>query len=219
MQPKAFLFDMNGTMIDDMHYHEKAWFDILNNQIGYPISMADTKKQMYGKNEELFERLFGTEKYTNEEVAAWSLMKEKKYQQVFLPHLQLIKGLNHFLEKAQQHKIAMAIGTAASPFNVNFVLDNLPVKKYFDAIITADDVATSKPNPEVFTKCADILQVSYNDCIVFEDSPKGVQAALNAGMKAVVILSYHQQYEFDHLDNIVLFINDYTDARLNDLLL
>ena len=217
MKPKAFLFDMNGTMIDDMDYHEKAWFDILNEDLAANMTMADTKKHMYGKNEELFVRVFGEGKFTNEEMAKQSLKKEQNYQEAFLPHMKLINGLDAFLEKAREHKISMAIGTAASPFNVHYMLDNLPVKEYFNVIITADDVATSKPHPEVFLKCADVLNTAYADCIVFEDSPKGVESALNAGMKAVVIKTYHEVEEFAHLDNVLMFVDDYEDARLEAL--
>lgn len=217
MKPKAFLFDMNGTMIDDMYYHEKAWFDVLNEDLAANMTMADTKKHMYGKNEELFVRVFGEGKFTDEEMAKHSLKKELKYQEAFLPHMKLIAGLDTFLAKAREHNIAMAIGTAASPFNVNYVLDNLPVKKYFKAIVTADDVSTSKPHPEVFLKCADVLNVAYAECIVFEDSPKGVESALNAGMKAVVIKTYHEEQEFAHLDNVLMFVDDYEDKRLETL--
>ena len=217
MKPKAFLFDMNGTMIDDMDYHEKAWFDVLNEDLAANMTMADTKKHMYGKNEELFVRVFGEGKFTNEEMTKHSLKKEQKYQEAFLPHMKLINGLDAFLEKAREHKISMAIGTAASPFNVHYVLDNLPVKEYFNVIITADDVATSKPHPEVFLKCADVLNTAYADCIVFEDSPKGVESALNAGMKAVVIKTYHEEEEFAHLNNVLMFVDDYEDARLEAL--
>ena len=217
MTTKAFLFDMNGTMINDMYYHEKAWFDILNEDLKANMTMADTKKHMYGKNEELFVRVFGEGTFTQEQMNAFSMKKEKKYQEAFLPHLKLIAGLDQFLEMAHEQNIAMAIGTAASPFNVNYLLDNIPVKKYFGAIITADDVPTSKPNPEVFLKCADELGVPYENCIVFEDSPKGVEAALNAGMKAVVIKTYHEEHEFSHLDNVLLFVDDYCDEQLNSL--
>ena len=217
MKPTAFLFDMNGTMIDDMYYHEKAWFDVLNEDLGVSMTMAETKKHMYGKNEELFGRVFGEGKFTDEEMAKHTLKKEQKYQETFLPHMKLITGLDAFLAKAQEQHIAMAIGTAASPFNVNYVLDHLPVKKYFKAIITADDVATSKPNPEVFLKCADVLNMPYGDCIVFEDSPKGVESAFNAGMKAVVIKTYHEEHEFAHLDNVLMFVDDYNDKRLEGL--
>ena len=219
MTSKAFLFDMNGTMINDMHYHEKAWFDILNEDLKANMTMADTKKHMYGKNEELFVRVFGEGTFTQEQMNAFSMKKEKRYQEAFLPHLKLIAGLAPFLAKAYEQNIAMAIGTAASPFNVNYLLDNIPINKYFGAIITADDVPTSKPNPEVFLKCADELGVPYENCIVFEDSPKGVEAALNAGMKAVVIKTYHEKHEFAHLDNVLHFVDDFEDEQLKILFL
>jgi HAD superfamily hydrolase (TIGR01509 family) len=219
MKPKAFLFDMNGTMIDDMYYHEKAWFDILNEDLGANMTMADTKKHMYGKNEELFIRVFGEGRFTAEEAAAYSHKKELRYQETFLPHLKLITGLDVFLARAKEQHIAMAIGTAANLFNLKYVLDHIPVKEFFGAIITAEEVPEGKPNPTVFLKCADALNVAYADCVVFEDSPKGVEAALNAGMKAVVIKTYHEEKEFAHLDNVILFVNDYADERLEGLFL
>ncbi len=215
--PTAFLFDMNGTMINDMHFHEKAWFDVLNQDLNANMTMADVKSHMYGKNEELFERVFGKDRFKPEEAAAYSLKKEKKYQEAFLPHLQLIAGLDSFLEKAAAHQITMAIGTAASPFNVNYVLNHLPIQQYFGAIITADDVSISKPNPEVFLQCADKLGAAYENCIVFEDAPKGVEAARNAGMKAVVIKTYHSAEEFAHFDNVLMLVDDYTDSQLQQL--
>lgn len=217
MKPGAFLFDMNGTMIDDMHFHEKAWFDMLNDELNANMTMEQVKSHMYGKNEELFERVFGKDIYSMAQVADYSLRKEQRYQQDFLPHLKLIEGLYAFLEKAKQHHIKMAIGTAASPFNVDYVLNNIPVREYFESIVTADDVQVSKPNPDVFLRCADDLKIAYAGCIVFEDSPKGVEAARRAGMNAVVLKTYHTEDEFSHLDNVVFFVNDYNDERLNSL--
>lgn len=217
MKTKAFLFDMNGTMIDDMHYHEKAWFDILNEDLGANMTMADTKKHMYGKNEELFIRVFGEGTFTPEETAAFSHKKELRYQESFLPHLKLIDGLDDFLVKAKEQSIAMAIGTAANHFNINYVLDNIPVRNFFGVIVSAEEVPEGKPNPAVFIKCADALGVAYADCVVFEDSPKGVEAALNAGMKAVVIKTYHKEHEFSHLPNVLMFVDNYTDKKLGSL--
>ena len=217
MKPTAFLFDMNGTMIDDMDFHEKAWLKIFNEDMGANMTLADTKKHMYGKNDEVLVRIFGEGKFTQQEMNDYSMKKETRYQEAFLPHMKLIAGLDDFLTKAYDQHIAMAIGTAAIPYNVNYVLDNLPVKKYFKAIVTADDVTTSKPHPEVFLKCADVLKCAYADCIVFEDSPKGVESALNAGMKAVVIKTYHEEHEFAHLNNVLMFVDDYEDERLEEL--
>ena len=111
----------------------------------------------------------------------------------------------------------MAIGSAAIPFNIDFVLDNLSLRHYFKTIISADDVVLSKPHPETYIKCADSLGVAYHDCIVFEDSPKGVKAAEAAGMKAVAITTYHEPNDFSALTNILFFIEDYSDIKLQEL--
>ena len=191
MSPKAFLFDLNGTMIDDMEYHVKAWYDILNNDLKAGLSWPQVREQMYGKNSELLDRVFGEGKFTSGRVTELSFEKERRYQQAYLPHLQLIAGLEAFMKKAKDNHIAMAIGSAAIPFNIDFVLDNLHIRDNFAAIVSADDVAVSKPHPETYLKGAAMLGVQPQDCIVFEDAPKGVEAALNAGMKAVVITTMH----------------------------
>ena len=217
MKYEAFLFDMNGTMINDMHYHGDAWFKILNENLGANMTAEEVKSHMYGKNSELFIRIFGEGKFTEEEMDKWSLQKERAYQDTYRPHLQLISGLEAFLNKADQKGIEMAIGTAAIPYNVDFVLDNLDIRHHFKAIVTADDVKTSKPDPEVFTRCADLLNTAYSKCVVFEDSPKGVEAARRAGMDAVVILTYHSKEEFSHLPNVLMYVSDYADPQLESL--
>jgi HAD superfamily hydrolase (TIGR01509 family) len=214
----AFLFDLNGTMIDDMEYHVKAWTGILNGDLRAGLEDAYIRGQMYGKNEELFHRVFGPDRFTPAEIDHWSMEKEKRYQQAFRPHLQLIAGLGHFLDEAKTQGIAMGIGTAAIPFNLDFVLDNLGLRDYFDVIVTANDVAVSKPDPEVYLACARALRLSPERCVVFEDAPKGVEAALNAGMKAVVILSsLHGESEFAGYPNVVRMIHDYTEISPDNI--
>ncbi len=107
----------------------------------------------------------------------------------------------------------MAIGSAAILFNIDFVLDGLSIRHYFDALVSADDVAMSKPDPETFLKCAKKLGVSVEDCLVFEDAPKGVEAAANAGMKAVVLTTMHTKEEFMQYENIVCFAKDFLDCN------
>ncbi|WP_145861921.1 HAD family hydrolase [Pedobacter suwonensis] len=216
-KPKAFLFDLNGTMINDMAFHNKAWHDILTHDLGANISFDAVKKQMYGKNQDLLERVFGVGHFTQEQIDQISIEKERRYQAAYRAHLALITGLGDFLEKARQSGIQMAIGSAAIPFNINFVLDNLNIRSYFKAIVSAEDVANSKPDPETFTKGAEILGVAANRCIVFEDAPKGVEAAQNAGMKCVVLTTMHTRAEFSAYHNIIAFIEDYTDPVLQEL--
>jgi beta-phosphoglucomutase family hydrolase len=215
---KAFIFDLNGTMIDDMSYHTKGWQNLLNNDLGGNFTWDEIKPQMYGKNQEVLVRMLGPNRFTVDEMDRLSLEKEKRYQKEFLPHLQLLPGLNDFLERAYQQNIPMAIGSAAIPFNIDFVLDNLNVRHYFKAIISADDVLLSKPHPETFLKAAQLLGVDPINCIVFEDVPKGAEAAANAGMEAVVITTTHQPEEFEHLQNVIHFAPDFSDEFIRNLI-
>ncbi|MBS1511245.1 MAG: HAD family phosphatase [Bacteroidetes bacterium] len=211
---KAFVFDLNGTMIDDMNYHITAWYRILND-LGATISLQETKLQCYGKNEELLERIFPG-RFSAIEKSNMAFEKEKQYQETFRPHLKLIDGLDGFLKSAYQAQIEMAIGSAAIPYNIHFVLDGLNLQHYFSAIVSADDVTESKPNPETFLQCAAKLNTAPADCIVFEDSPKGVEAAARAGMQCVVITTMHTKEEFAN-NNIIEFIDHYDEALFNRL--
>ena len=216
MSYKAFLFDLNGTMIDDMPYHIKAWYNILND-LGANISMERMKEECYGKNHELLERVF-PKRFTDEEKNKMSFEKEKQYQQAFKPHLQLLPGLKEFLQESYIAGIKMAIGSAAIMFNIDFVLDNLGIRKYFDALISADDVQHSKPDPETYLNCAEKLNIEASECLVFEDAPKGVESALNAGMKTYVITRMHAKEEFNCYSNIIGFSKDFEKVKLQSLL-
>ncbi|MFC3563388.1 HAD family hydrolase [Pedobacter jamesrossensis] len=215
--PKALLFDLNGTMIDDMEYHNKAWFSILNDDLNAGISYGDVKKQMYGKNDELLQRVFGKDYFSQAQMDEISLKKEKIYQKDYLPDLQLIAGLDLVLKRAKATGVLMAIGSAAIPFNINFALDGLDIRSYFKAIVSADDVVTSKPDPETFLKGAEILGVKPEDCLVLEDAPKGVEAALNAGMQCIVLSTAHSAKEFKKYPNVIKVVSDYNDPIFLEL--
>lgn len=207
MKYKAFIFDLNGTMIDDMSYHIQAWHQILNS-LGANITLKRMKEECYGKNHELLERIFPG-RFGEEEKTIMSFEKEKKYQEAFRPKLKLIKGLDVLMAEARSRGIKMAIGSAAIMFNIDFVLDGLNIRNYFDAIVSADDVVQSKPHPETYLKCAAKLGVRASECLVFEDAPKGVESAENAGMDCVVITTLEQGKEFAAYSNVISSIDNY----------
>ena len=215
-QYKAFLFDLNGTMINDMSYHISAWHRILND-LGSSISLQQMKEECYGKNHELLERIFPG-RFSFEEKDNMSYEKERQYQEQFKPNLKLIDGLADFLKAAHQKGIKTAIGSAAIMFNIDFVLDGLSIRPYIDAIVSADDVDMSKPHPETFLKCAEQLAIASADCLVFEDAPKGTEAAMKAGMNCIVITTLHKKEEFSDCKNVIGFIKDYNDDLIKQLL-
>ncbi|WP_341902152.1 HAD family phosphatase [Fluviicola taffensis] len=217
-KPQAFLFDLNGTMINDMGFHLEVWNKILNEDLNAGLTLDQVKQQMYGKNHELLDRVFGKGALSEEIIELYSQRKEELYQELYRPHLALIPGLGGLFEAAQRSGISMAIGSAANRFNIDFVLDNLAIRTYFQTIVGAEDVMESKPNPEVFLKGATLLGVEPESCIVFEDVPKGAEAALNAGMKVIIVTTTHTAEEFAQYPNVLFFIEDYTDPRLKQLL-
>ena len=207
---RAFIFDLNGTMINDMEFHTRAWMHLMNHDLGGNFTWDEVKAQMYGKNPEVLVRMFGAFRFTDDEMRELSFEKERRYQHEYLPQLALLPGLHQFLDKAHKAGIVMGIGSAAIPFNIDFVLDNLNIRHYFTAIVSADDVTISKPHPETYLRVAELLQVPPADCLVFEDVPKGAEAALNAGMQSVILTTTHQQDEFDNLPNVIHFADDFT---------
>ena len=213
---KALLFDLNGTMVDDMDYHIRAWHRI-STELGASLSLEEVKAECYGKNGEVLERIFPG-RFADEEKDRISIEKEIQYRREFKPHLKLLNGLDQFLALAHQQGLKMAIGSAAIMSNVDFVLDGLHIRHYFDAIISADQVKNSKPDPETFTCCARLLGADPADCIVFEDAPKGVECAGRAGMKAVVLTTMHIPEEFHAYSNILLFTSDFAHPGLSGLL-
>jgi beta-phosphoglucomutase len=213
---KGFIFDLNGTMIDDMRYHINAWHRILNS-LGAGITLERTKQECYGKNHELLERIFPG-RFSTEEKNTMSLDKEKEYQEQFRPHLKFIDGFEAFLREAHRQGIKTAVGSAAILFNIDFVLDGLHIRELIDAVVSADDVDQSKPHPETFLKCAELISVNPADCLVFEDAPKGVEAARNAGMDCIVITTLDQAEEFSAYTNVIGFVENYNDAQIRQLL-
>jgi beta-phosphoglucomutase family hydrolase len=213
---QAFLFDLNGTMIDDMNYHIRAWHSLLIS-FGADLTLSQMKQECYGKNNEMLERIFPG-RFSDAEKEKIGSEKEAAYRKSFLPELKLIDGLSYFLESVHAAGIKTAIGSAAISLNIDFVLDGLNIRRFIDAVVSADDVANSKPHPETFLKCSEALSVKPEHCLVFEDAPKGVEAALNAGMDCMVITTMHAPEEFDVYKNVTGFIDTYNDDLLQRLL-
>lgn len=209
---KGFIFDMDGTMVDNMMVHHRAWQRKLA-ELGLEMSLEEVKENIHGINEEILERIFG-DRFTPEQRRRIAWEKEAAYREIFLPELRLINGLPAFLEKAKAAGIPMAIGTAAPTENVDFVLDNLDLRPYFMGIFDARSVTKGKPDPEIFEKAAASMGLSAAECLIFEDSVTGAEAARRAGANSVIVTTTHAREEFAHFENIVRFIDDFEGLEL-----
>lgn len=204
---RGLIFDMDGTMVDNMMAHHRAWQRQLQ-KMGLEMTLEEVQQQIHGVNEEILARLFGGQ-FTAEERRHYARAKEAEYREGFKDELQLIDGLPEVLQRLHQAGLPMGIGTAAPAENVDFVLDALQLRPYFGAVRHAGDVKKGKPDPEIFQLVAEGIGLPVEECIIFEDSPTGAEAAARAGSPLVVVTTTHRPEEFGHLPNVIQFISDY----------
>jgi beta-phosphoglucomutase len=199
---KAFIFDMNGTIIDDMPYHAAAWVEILA-ELGHPLTIEAFNRHLSGKtNEETLLEVMGPETPIAR-IEEISTKKEKRYQAVYQEHMEAIAGFIPFLKALQENNMPVAVATSANRFNIDFTLDGLEIRDGITAVIGAEDIENSKPHPEIFLKAAAAIGAAPEDCLVFEDSFMGIEAARRANMDAYAILTTLSEDEALSLSNVI----------------
>ncbi len=182
----AFIFDMDGTLVDNMPVHTQVWIELLAQQ-GVSLTADEFHRQASGKtNRQILRQMLGDD-LSDAAIVEFAERKEALYRARYRPHLKPLAGLVNFLEQAQRLAISMAVVTSAERPNVQFVLGGLNITSYFEVVMGSEQVQHSKPHPEGFMLAAQKLGVAPQDCLVFEDSLAGVQAAHRAGMRAVAL--------------------------------
>lgn len=212
MEIKGFIFDMDGTMVDNMMVHHRAWQRKLA-ALALEMTLAEVKASVHGVNEEIIERLFG-DRFSPQERHRIAYEKEAEYRQIFLPELKLLDGLHDFLQMAQAAGLTLGIATAAPAENVDFVLDELNIRHFFKTVVHAGHVTKGKPDPEVLQKAAAGMQLPLNQCVVFEDSPTGAETAYRAGCPAWIVTTTHTPDEFSHFPNVRGFLHDFSHLSI-----
>lgn len=209
----AVLFDMDGVITDSNPYHKDAWF-LFCEKYNVPLTEEDVPKYIYGKtNKQALKDLFKKE-FSPEESFALSEEKEAIYRQLHQATIEPVKGIPKFLQTLQQNQILTAVATNAPVANLNFTLDTLQLRQYFNVLIDASQVTKGKPDPEIYLKAAELLNMPPEHCIVMEDSTTGVEAGLRAGMKVVSITTTHSKEELAHTH---LVIDDFDELTLDKL--
>lgn len=213
---RAVIFDLDGTMIDNMMVHHRAWHQKLR-EVGINWSLEQVHQKVHGVNTELLERLWPG-RFSFEERLQISAEKEAAYREIYAPDLELVKGLPDLLHHLKRYNVPMGVGSAAPPENVDFVMNVLDLWHYFLAIKHSEDVINGKPHPEVYLKLMEELDVNAKECVVFEDTPAGAEAARRAGCKVIVVTTSHRKEEFASNDKIVKFIQNFTETSVQEIL-
>jgi beta-phosphoglucomutase family hydrolase len=213
----AFIFDMDGTLVDNMSFHERTWLELLAG-CGVAVTADEFHRRASGRTNPDILREFLGDRLAEHEVTEWTERKEALYREAYRPHLQAIAGLHGFLEAARQLGIPLAVATSGTPENVEFVLEGLRIGPLFATIVTGDEVRRGKPDPEMFLTAAERLKVEPASCLVFEDSRAGVEAAVRAGMRVVVLATTPGIRELEGRAGVVSVVADYAELDPRALL-
>lgn len=213
---RAFIFDMDGTLVDNMRYHTEAWRTLIEEngfEFDEPKFLVETAGQT---NREIIPGVFGA--MSNERLSELALRKEELYREAYLIHRMPVRGLRGFLDAASELGIKLGVSTAASPANMAFILDGLDLRRYFGAITTAADVKRGKPDPEIFLISATKLGVEPADSIVFEDAFFGFEAAKRAGMLAIGLTTVNSATDIMRTGMVAEVHADYTEMSPEELI-
>lgn len=182
----AVIFDMDGVLVDNRDIHIEA-FQILFERIGLHATYEQLLMQFGKVNTQIFEDIFGKDKFSQEEIDKMGIEKEKIYREIFERKITPTPGLIAFLKELKSKGTKIAVGSSGPRSNVEFVLDKCNISEYFDAIADGNMISKGKPDPEVFLLAAKLLGKEPAECIVFEDAIVGIQAGKAAGMTVIAL--------------------------------
>lgn len=186
----ALIFDMDGTLVDSGQLHEQAWaamFEKFAIPLDRPFMRSLAGVPTKGTIEILLEK-FNIDAHANlHEMIAYKEKFVHENMHKFVKPTVLIE-----VAKKYHGGKPMAIGTGATTEEANIILKLCGLDIYMQAVVGADQVKNPKPAPDTFLRCAELLGVNANKCVVFEDSKMGLQAAKSAGMVAIDVLITHQ---------------------------
>lgn len=212
----AAIFDMDGVLIDSLTPNLKGHQAALKH-FGADISLKDLEEDIH---------LSMPDKVTKWRYKYGVKMTEKEYidkavemQLKHLHDLEVKIELVHLLRSLKENNIRLAVATNSPRAKAEPILEKVGIRKYFNIIVTGDDVEKRKPNPEMFILAASRLQTKPEKCVVFEDAGTGVLAAKTAGMKAIGVLTeYNSKQELKHADVIVKDFKEINHQKLIELI-
>ena len=188
MNKKAFIFDLDGVIVDTARYHFLAW-QKLAQELGIEFT-PEHNEQLKGvsrvRSLDLILEL-GKVTASQEDKNRWLIQKNEEYLSYLkdIDNSEILPGVMPILEYLKEKNQLIALGSASK--NARPILEKTGIIHYFDAIVDGNDVSNAKPDPEVFLQAAKLLGATPENSIVFEDSVAGIQAANIANMTSVGI--------------------------------
>lgn len=181
---RGLVFDFDGVIVDSHPVHTRAWKKFLDS-VGRTVSEEQLQFVVDGRKRDDILRHFMGELDTDQ-IVEYGHRKEQLFRDE-AAHVRTIDGLLGFLEDIKYEQLALAVASSGSRSRVDFLLERLDLQKFFQVVITGDEVEQGKPHPAVFLKAAQQMGVDPSALMAFEDAVSGVKAARSAGMRCVGI--------------------------------
>lgn len=208
----AFVFDLDGTIVDNCRYHVLAW-QMFSGRIGRPLTEEQILGWMGATNRTYLERILGRP-VTDEEARRFEDEKESLYRERYAPHMKLAPGLRDLLDYAGKKGVPCAVASGAPRQNIDFILDGLSIRGDFACAVDASMYTRGKPAPDCFLTAARMLGADPAGCLVFEDAVGGVRAAREAGMRSVALAGTTASREDLVAAGADLVIGSFAELRL-----
>ena len=206
MNKKAFIFDLDGVIVDTAKYHYLAW-EKLANDLGFQFTKEQNEMFKGVSRKRCLEILLdiGNVQATQDQFDKWMVEKNIDYLKYIdkMDESEILTDVIRILDFLKTNKQPIALGSASK--NAKPILDKVGLLSYFNAIVDGNNVTRAKPNPEVFLIAAKQLGVNADNCLVFEDAVAGIQAANNANMTSIGIGNKQVLHEAKHV------FNDFTE--------
>ncbi len=197
----ACIFDLDGVIVDTAKYHYQAWHK-LAIQLDIPFNEAENEKMKGISRMDSLEMMLalGDKTYTDIDKQKYCAAKNTWYLDLVtdMDQSEILPGILDFIAHLKEEKIKIALGSASK--NARKILNLVGLTDSFDDIVDGNDVVKSKPDPEVFLKGAALLKSKPTETIVFEDSAKGIDAAVAGSFRTVGI---GQDIHLGHADIVV----------------
>ncbi len=216
-EQKAIIFDMDGVIINNADHHRAAWIEF-SKQKGYPMTSEEFEQIGFGHLNRIYLEHVFKRKLSDDEVFHLAEEKEAVYRKLFIQSLKAADGLIDFINMVKNSGYKTGVGTSAPKSNVDFIMDKLNIRQYFDVIVDDTAVSKGKPNPEVYLKAAEHLKIKPEKCVVIEDAYHGICAAHNAGMKVIGITTTYPAEKIADADLIVCNFNEIKTRHIDQLL-
>lgn len=207
---KAFIFDLDGVIVDTAKYHYKAWKKLAND-LGFDFTLEQNELLKGVSRVRSLEILLEIGKVSLPEDEKVKIMQDKnEHYLAYITQMgqdEILDGMHDVLVYLKKHDVPFSLGSASK--NARLILKQLQLIDLFDAIVDGNDVSKAKPDPEVFLIAAQKLEVAPENCIVIEDAIAGVEAANNAGMTSIGI------GESDTLNNASQVFNSTSELTID----